>query len=126
MKKTLILVLALVMLVGTLTACSGTASIDPYYGYSNVSTTDDGRVNGTNGASGYGARRSYASGDYSTAGSGMNSGSYGTTDTNRTGYDAANSTARTGSSYHAANGTTRTNGTTYTGTTSGTGMAGGR
>ena len=46
MKKGLILVLAALMLAVSLTACAAT---QPYYdGYSNVSTTRNGYVNGTN------------------------------------------------------------------------------
>lgn len=47
MKKGLILMLAALMLAASLTACAAT---QPYYdGYSNVSTTRNGYVNGTNG-----------------------------------------------------------------------------
>ena len=50
MKKGLILVLAALMLAVSLTACAAT---QPYYdGYSNVSTTRNGYVNGTNGYGG--------------------------------------------------------------------------
>ena len=51
MKKALILLFAALMLATMLTAC---AASQPYYydGYSNVSTTRDGRVNGTNGYDG--------------------------------------------------------------------------
>ena len=49
MKKGLILLLAALMLAVMLTACAAT---QPYDGYSNVSTTRNGYVNGTNGYSG--------------------------------------------------------------------------
>ena len=50
MKKGLILMLAALMLAVSLTACAAT---QPYYdGYSNVSTTRNGYVNGTNGYGG--------------------------------------------------------------------------
>ena len=50
MKKGLILMLAALMLAASLSACAAT---QPYYdGYSNVSTTRNGYVNGTNGYSG--------------------------------------------------------------------------
>ena len=50
MKKGLILMLAALMLAASLTACAAT---QPYYdGYSNVSTTRNGYVNGTNGYGG--------------------------------------------------------------------------
>ena len=51
MKKGLILMLAALMLAASLTACAAT---QPYYdGYSNVSTTRNGYVNGTNYNPGY-------------------------------------------------------------------------
>ena len=52
MKRSLTLVLAALMLSALLCACSAAGTVDPYTGYSNVSTTRDGRVNGTNGISG--------------------------------------------------------------------------
>lgn len=48
MKRITALALAALMLAALLCACSATGNIDPYGGYSNVSTTRDGRVNGTN------------------------------------------------------------------------------
>ena len=49
MKRFCILVLAVCLLLTALCACSATGRIeDPYSGYGNVSTTPDGRVNGTN------------------------------------------------------------------------------
>ena len=45
MKKGLLLLLAALMLAVMLTACAAT---QPYDGYSNVSTTRNGYVNGTN------------------------------------------------------------------------------
>ena len=48
MKKGLLLLLAALMLAAMLTACAAT---QPYDGYSNVSTTRNGYVNGTNGYS---------------------------------------------------------------------------
>lgn len=50
MKRNFALILAVLMLASVLCACSGTATItdEPYNGYGNVSTTDDGMVNGTN------------------------------------------------------------------------------
>ena len=47
MKKGLILMLAALMLAASLTACAATQPYDG--GYSNVSTTRNGYVNGTNG-----------------------------------------------------------------------------
>ena len=52
MKHAFLILLAVCLLLGLLSGCAG--SIYPYGdGYSNVSTTDDGTVNGTNGR-GYG------------------------------------------------------------------------
>lgn len=48
MKRVIALALSALMLAALLCACSATGNIDPYGGYSNVSTTRDGRVNGTN------------------------------------------------------------------------------
>ena len=60
MKKGLILVLAALMLAVSLTACAAT---QPYYdGYSNVSTTRNGYVNGTNGYGGMYNGTNYSAG----------------------------------------------------------------
>ena len=60
MKKGLILALAALMLAASLSACAAT---QPYYdGYSNVSTTRNGYVNGTNGYSGMPGGTTYAPG----------------------------------------------------------------
>lgn len=48
MKRILTLTLAVLMLASLLCACSATGTVDPHYSYGNVSTTRDGRVNGTN------------------------------------------------------------------------------
>lgn len=49
MKRIAILALSVLLLAALLCACSATGTMDPYYGgYSNVSTTRNGRVNGTN------------------------------------------------------------------------------
>ena len=49
MKRIAILALSVLLLTALLCACSATGTMDPYYGgYSNVSTTRNGRVNGTN------------------------------------------------------------------------------
>lgn len=48
MKRIAILVLSVLLLAALLCACSATGTVDPYGGYSNVSTTRSGRVNGTN------------------------------------------------------------------------------
>ena len=80
MKKGLILLLAALMLAVMLTACAAT---QPYDGYSNVSTTRDGRVNGTNGYDGtYGGmyNGSYVPG-YNPGYTGSTSGTTGTAGT---------------------------------------------
>ena len=51
MKRTIAILLSAVLLVGLLTACSGTAMYDDRYG--NVSSTPNGHVNGYNRSSGY-------------------------------------------------------------------------
>ena len=49
MKRIAILALSVLLLTALLCACSAIGTMDPYYGgYSNVSTTRNGRVNGTN------------------------------------------------------------------------------
>ena len=87
MKKGLILLLAALMLAVMLTACAAT---QPYYdGYSNVSTTRNGYVNGTNG--------------YAGTYNGMYNGSYQPGSTNGyTGYTGASGQHMTGSTANAA------------------------
>ena len=48
MKRMGIFIISAVMLLSVLTGCSATGYVDDGRGYSNVSTTDNGRVNGTN------------------------------------------------------------------------------
>ena len=48
MKRIGIFVICAVLLLGILTGCSATGYVDDGRGYSNVSTTGNGRVNGTN------------------------------------------------------------------------------
>ena len=104
MKRIAIFVLAAILLVSVLTACSGTAYVEGSTdrGYSNVSTTDDGTVNGTNGYrrsnttgsdyangnTGYGAGSSYRGTNGTMTGSGRttNDRTYGTTGTDRAPY----------------------------------------
>ena len=112
MKKSVSLLLAALLLMAAFAGCSASAYMDDPYnrGYSNVSTTHNGTVNGTNGRySGYGA---YGYG-YDTGAGAYYDTAPGTsgaaTGTNRTVTGSA--AGRTGS---------------YTGTTSGTGMTGGR
>ena len=86
MKRVIAILLAVMMLTGVLTACSGTAYYDDGYGYGNVSTTPDGRVNGTNGRT---------NGSYSWNGTGNytgtnNSGTYTGT------YTGTNGSSNTG------------------------------
>lgn len=115
MKRIVILALSALLLIGALSACSASGYVgDPYYGdgYSNVSTTRDGTVNGTN--PGY-----YDGYGYSYGYQGTYHGANGTTGT-----AAPNGTGRT-TTGGTARGTTGS-ANTYTGTTSGTGMAGDR
>ena len=116
MKRIVILVLSALLLLSALTACSASGYIgDPYYpdGYSNVSTTRDGTVNGVNDR-----RSAPAAYDGAPAGG-------------RQGTVPARTPAGTNTYTGTQNGTSTyggaQNGTnTYTGTTSGTGMAGGK
>lgn len=48
MKKILIFVLAAILVIGIFAGCSANGYIDTPDTYGNVSTTRDGRVNGTN------------------------------------------------------------------------------
>ena len=81
MKKGLILVLAALMLAVSLTACAAT---QPYYdGYSNVSTTRNGYVNGTNGYGGMYNGTNYNPG-YNGAGYSQSGTASGRTVTGRT------------------------------------------
>ena len=48
MKRTLTALLAAMLLAGVLSGCSGSVYYDDPMPDGNVSTTDDGRVNGTN------------------------------------------------------------------------------
>ena len=111
MKKVTLLILAVLVIASVFAGCSASAYMDDPYarGYSNVSTTRNGTVNGTNGR--------YAG--------------YGYDNYNTTGYNGSYDPYQNGSN---GNGTTRSTNTTtttgrtgtYTGTVSGTGMAGGR
>ena len=67
MKRTIAILLAAMVLTGALTACSGTVGMDDRGAYGNVSTTPDGRVNGSN----------RTSGQYGSYGYGSQNGSYG-------------------------------------------------
>ncbi len=93
MKRFTILAMAVLFLFGVLTGCSATGYVDDGRGYSNVSTTDNGRVNGTNGQSG-GSMGSGANG----AMSGGNQGG------------STNGTGRTTTTNGASRGTTGYNG----------------
>ena len=108
MKKLTLLVLCALVLASVFAGCSATAYMDDPYagGYSNVSTTRNGAVNGTNGR--------YAGYNYGYNANGSYSGTYNGT------YGAYPNTGRTQSS----SSTTTTTG--RTGSYTGTGMAGGR
>lgn len=119
MKKLTLLLLAALLLLSVLAACSATANMEGSYprGYSNVSTTHNGTVNGTN---------SPASGAYD---SWYDARRYSTdiTDTARQQTDSARATRKAGttqknSATHTVTGTTRAGSSAA----SGTGMAGGR
>ena len=130
MKRILAISAAVLMLASVLCACSGTATISdmPNGAYGNVSTTDDGRVNGTNdymNGSGYttygNTTGTYSStndnGNYSGnhSGSGMNGSSAGGMNGSSTG------------SMNGTSGTNRTTTNTGRGTSAGgTGMTNGQ
>ena len=119
MKRILICLLAVCLLGLVLAGCSATGRVGPNGMYGNVSTTTDGRVNGTN--------------DYYNGYSGRDGQTYNDT-TGRT-YNGTNGQTYNGTTGRTYNGT---NGQTYDGTTGhigtsgttatqrGTGMAGGR
>ena len=123
MKRILILALTVLMLAAVFTACGTTAYVDdPYRGYSNVSTTRDGTVNGTNGYA-YGYNGAYANG-YNGTYAGGTTGTNGYGNGGATGYANGNAAVGNGTTTTTTTGTTRSGITN--GTTTGTGMAGGR
>ena len=128
MKRILICLLAVCLLALVLAGCSATGRVGPNGMYGNVSTTTDGRVNGTNDYyNGYSGRDGQTYND--TNGrtySGTNDRTYSGTN-GRTYNDGTN-----GQTYHSTNGQTYSGTTGRTGTSGstatqrGTGMAGGR
>ena len=128
MKRILICLLAVCLLALVLAGCSATGRVGPNGMYGNVSTTTDGRVNGTN--------------DYYNGYSGRDGQTYN--DTNGRTYSGTNDRTYSGTNGRTYNDGTNgqtypsTNGQTYSGTTGhigtsgstatqrGTGMAGGR
>ena len=128
MKRILICLLAVCLLALVLAGCSATGRVGPNGMYGNVSTTTDGRVNGTN--------------DYYNGYSGWDGQTYN--DTNGRTYSGTNDRTYSGTNGRTYNDGTNgqtyhsTNGQTYSGTTGhigtsgstatqrGTGMAGGR
>ena len=128
MKRILICLLAVCLLALVLAGCSATGRVGPNGMYGNVSTTTDGRVNGTNDYyNGYSGRDGQTYND--TNGrtySGTNDRTYSGTN-GRTYNDGTN-----GQTYHSTNGQTYSGTTGHIGTSGstatqrGTGMAGGR
>ena len=121
MKRFCILALAAVMLCAALTGCAGTGVLDD--SYSNVSTTRDGTVNGTNGERGYNADRRYNGTNGTSGYNGYGSYNDSSNDSGargRVGSSGYNDRNNTGNFY---SGSANTN--AYTGTESGTGMVGG-
>ena len=121
MKKLTLFLLTALLLASVFAGCSASAYMDDTYagGYSNVSTTRNGTVNGTNGR--------YAGYGYGSDANGTYTGPYRNGSYNGT-YNAYPGTGTTRSTTTTTTGRTgSTNGTdSYTGTTSGTGMTGGR
>ena len=120
MKRILICLLAVCLLGLVLAGCSATGRVGPNGMYGNVSTTTDGRVNGTN--------------DYYNGYSGRDGQTYN--DTNGRTYSGTNgrtyNDGTNGQTYHSTNGQTYSGTTGHIGTSGstakqrGTGMAGGR
>ena len=73
MKRTIAVLMAVMMLVSILTACSGSVGMDDGRAYGNVSTTPNGRVNG----GGYSNDMNGAPGTYSGYGNNMTGGNFG-------------------------------------------------
>ena len=136
MKRILICLLAACLLGLVLAGCSATGRVGPNGMYGNVSTTTDGRVNGTNDYyNGYSGRDGQTYND--TNGrtySGTNDRTYSRTN-DRT-YSGTNgrtyNDGTNGQTYHSTNGQTYSGTTGHIGTSGstatqrGTGMAGGR
>ena len=128
MRRIWICLLAVCLLALVLAGCSATGRVGPNGMYGNVSTTTDGRVNGTNDYyNGYSGRDGQTYND--TNGrtySGTNDRTYSGTN-GRTYNDGTN-----GQTYHSTNGQTYSGTTGHIGTSGstatqrGTGMAGGR
>lgn len=119
MKKLTLLLLAALMLLSVLTACSASANMTGTYprGYSNVSTTRDGSINGANPPyeSSYPSR--YAESTYDAAAPSSRGLETDSTATRKSGTSAKKSTtSRAGSAFSRASQSRA----------SGTGMAGGR
>ena len=120
MTRILICLLAACLLGLVLAGCSATGRVGPNGMYGNVSTTTDGRVNGTN--------------DYYNGYSGRDGQTYN--DTNGRTYSGTNdrtyNDGTNGQTYHSTNGQTYSGTTGHIGTSGstatqrGTGMAGGR
>ena len=132
MKRLFACLLAAGMLAGVFAGCSATGRVDPYGMYGNVSTTRDGRVNGTN-DSFHGMNDQTHSGTNGRTGSVESSQTQrGTNDRPHSRTAAPSGSGTDGQIYNGTN-TQPYNGTTgRTGTGSstapqrGTGMAGGR
>ena len=128
MRRIWICLLAVCLLALVLAGCSATGRVGPNGMYGNVSTTTDGRVNGTNDYyNGYSGRdgQTYNNTNGRTY-SGTNDRTYSGTN-GRTYNDGTN-----GQTYHSTNGQTYSGTTGHIGTSGstatqrGTGMAGGR
>ena len=111
MRRIWICLLAVCLLALVLTGCSATGRVGPNGMYGNVSTTTDGRVNGTN--------------DYYNGYSGRDGQTYnGTNGQTYNGTTGRTYNGTNGQTYNRTTGRTGTSGSTAT--QRGTGMAGGR
>ena len=117
MKRILAITLSVLMLVCLLCACSGTATISdvPDDSYGNVSTTDNGRVNGTNDRMKGTTGSADSSSGYTTYGN--TTGTYSSTTA-----PAGSSGSRTAVGTNGSSASNRAAGTTGSTTSSGTGM----
>ena len=95
MKRMIAVLMAVMMLTGVLTACSGSIGMDDGRAYGNVSTTPDGRVNGGGYESGYGSNGSGMTGNGGMFG-GNNGGMTGNGNSTGGGMFGGNASSGTG------------------------------
>lgn len=119
MKRTLAAMAAAMLLAGVLSGCSGSVSYEDPWTEGNVSTTDDGQVNGTNRDLERGMYPNTNTGRTTT--SSANTGRVTTPSTNTSRVTTPGTSTNRGTTSNANTGTGMT-----PGTSTGTGMTGGR